>query len=227
MKSDSRVGLALNALVKFLLGGAMYALLLFLPAGSWGYIGAWRLLSLLFGPMFLMGVYMLVVSPKLLGRRLSSGEKRAKQQGVQFVMGVATLVGFVVAGLDWRFGWSNVGHTAVMVGSTLFLVGYGLYFEVLRENVWASRTIEVAEEQQVVQTGLYGLVRHPMYLATLLMFVPMPLVLGSWWALCAFVLYVPIIVVRIRDEEKLLRKELKGYEEYCKRVRWRILPLVW
>lgn len=227
MKSDNRFTLALNALAKFLLGGIAYAILLFIPAGSWGYLGAWRLLSLLFGPMFLMGIYMLVASPSLLKRRLSSKERRSAQKGVMGFSGLIISVGFVVAGLDWRFGWSNVGHTAVMVGSTLFLIGYGLYFEVLRENVWVSRTIEVAKGQEVIQTGLYGLVRHPLYFATLLMFVPIPLVLGSWWALCAFVLYIPLLVVRIGDEERMLRAELEGYAEYCQKVKWRLLPLVW
>lgn len=227
MKTGDKIRLVLNALIKFILGVAMYALLLFLPAGSWGYIGAWRLLSLLFGPMFVMGLFMMLRSPALLQRRLSSGEKRKTQQGVQFSMGVATLVGFVVAALDWRYGWSTMSHTMVMVGSVVFLVGYGIYFEVTRENIWASRTIEVAEDQKVIQTGLYGIVRHPMYLATLLMFLSIPAVLGSWWSLCAFALYVPILVVRIRDEEKFLVRELKEYDKYCQKVRWRLIPLVW
>lgn len=227
MRKDSRIALALNALGKFILGGIGYVSLLFIPAGSWDYVGAWRLLSLLFGPMFLMGIYMFISSPELLKRRLSSKEKRSTQKGVMGFSGLIISVGLVVAGLDWRFGWSDVGTTAVMVGSTLFLIGYGLYFEVLRENVWVSRTIEVAQGQQVIQTGLYGLVRHPMYFATLLMFVPIPLVLGSWWALCAFVLYVPLLVVRIKDEERYLLTELAGYAEYCQKVRWRLLPLVW
>lgn len=227
MKSNNKIALALNAIAKFIIGGIGYAALLFLPAGSWGYLGAWRLLSLLFGPMFLMGVYMLFKSPELLKRRLSSKEKRSTQKGVMGLSGLIISVGFIVSGLDWRFGWSNVGTTAVMVGSTLFLIGYGLYFEVLRENVWVSRTIEVAQGQKVVQTGLYGIVRHPMYFAALLMFVPIPLVLGSWWALCAFVLYVPLLMVRILDEERMLRAELVGYAEYCQKVKWRILPFVW
>lgn len=227
MKSNNKIALALNAIAKFIIGGIGYAALLFLPAGSWGYVGAWRLLSLLFGPMFLMGVYMLFKSPELLKRRLSSKEKRSTQKGVMGLSGLIISVGFIVSGLDWRFGWSNVGTTAVMVGSTLFLIGYGLYFEVLRENVWVSRTIEVAQGQKVVQTGLYGIVRHPMYFAALLMFVPIPLVLGSWWALCAFVLYVPLLMVRILDEERMLRAELVGYAEYCQKVKWRILPFVW
>lgn len=227
MKSNNKIALALNAIAKFIIGGIGYAALLFIPAGSWGYVGAWRLLSLLFGPMFLMGVYMLFKSPELLKRRLSSKEKRSTQKGVMGLSGLIISVGFIVSGLDWRFGWSNVGTTAVMVGSTLFLIGYGLYFEVLRENVWVSRTIEVAQGQKVVQTGLYGIVRHPMYFAALLMFVPIPLVLGSWWALCAFVLYVPLLMVRILDEERMLRAELVGYAEYCQKVKWRILPFVW
>lgn len=222
-----KVRLAFTALLKFLLGGAMYSLLLFLPAGSWGFVGAWRLLSLLFGPMFAMGIFMLLTSPSLLQRRLSAREKRNTQRGVQGFMGLATLVGFVVAGLDWRFGWSSPDKTTILVASTLFLLGYGLYFKVTQENIWASRTIEVAEGQKVIQTGLYGIVRHPMYLATLLMFLPMPLILGSWWAMCPFVLFIPILVVRIRDEEIFLLRELEGYDDYCQKVKWRLLPLVW
>ncbi len=227
MSNSSKSRLALSALVKLVAGLALICALLFGPAGSFDYIGAWRLLGLLFVPMLLMGTLFLFTSPDLLRRRLSSKEKRKTQSGVVRFSGLIFLVGFIVAGLDWRWGWSTVGATATIVSSTVFLIGYLLYFVVMKQNEWLSRTVEVAEGQQVVTTGLYGIVRHPMYMATLLMFLAMPVVLGSWWALGAFVFYIPVIVVRTLDEERLLRTELKGYSDYCRRVRWRILPYIW
>lgn len=224
---NSRGALALGGLVKLLLGAFAMTLLLFVPAGDWAWRGGWRLVILLFVPMLLMGVTMLVFSPELLARRLNAKEKREAQSSVVRLSGLVFVVGFVVAGLDFRFGWSSVSGRVVTVAVILFLLSYGLYAEVMRENVWLSRTIEVSKGQSVVSSGLYGIVRHPMYFATLLMFLSMPLVLGSWWSFAVLLLYIPIIVIRTLDEEHLLRKELKGYEEYCKRVRWRILPFVW
>ena len=192
-----------------------------------GYVGAWRLLAVLFIPMIIFGLAALILSPDLLARRLKSKEERTTQSGVVRLSGLLFVVGFVVAGLDFRFGWSNVSQTTIWIACGVFIVGYLLYAEVMRENVWLSRTIEVSEGQKVIDKGLYGVVRHPMYLATLLMFLAMPLVLGSWWAVVPFVGYVPVIVVRALDEEKLLTKELDGYADYCKRVRWHIVPLVW
>lgn len=216
-----------TALIKALAGFAMMALLLFLPAGSLAYKGAWLLMGILFTPMLLMGIVMFYKAPQLLRRRLQSKEKRNVQQGVIKYSGLLFIVGFVVAGLDYRWGWSVMPQGVVYVGVLLFLMGYAMYAEVLRENVWLSRTIQVESEQEVITTGLYGIVRHPMYTATLLMFLSMPLVLGSWWALLVFLFYIPIIVSRIRDEEKLLGNQLKGYDEYCKKLRWRLLPHVW
>ena len=227
MNKNNRGVLALGGLVKMLLGGTLMALLLFLPAGSWAWCGGWRLMGLLFVPMFLLGVVMLIASPELLARRLNAKEKRSTQGAVVRLSGLVFVVGFVVAGLDHRLGWSEVSDVAIVVASVLFVASYGLYGEVMRENVWLSRTIEVSQGQRVVSTGLYGVVRHPMYFATLLMFLSMPVVLGSWWSLAVFTFYIPIIVTRTLDEERLLRKELAGYEEYCTKVRWRILPFVW
>ena len=219
--------LLLLALFKGLAGFALMALLLFLPAGTMGYKGAWLLLGILFIPMLLMGIIMSIKSPELLRRRLESKEKRNVQQGVIKYSGLLFIAGFVVAGLDYRLGWSSMPQLVTYGSALLFLCGYAMYAEVLRENVWLSRTVHVESEQEVITTGLYGIVRHPMYTATLFMFLSMPLVLGSWWAALILLLYVPIIVSRILDEEKLLRCELKGYDEYCSRLRWRLIPFVW
>lgn len=227
MKTTQKGSLAVSALTKFLVGVVAVAALLFAPAGSLGYVGAWRLLAVLFIPMIIFGLAALILSPDLLARRLKSKEERTTQSGVVRLSGLLFIVGFVVAGLDYRFGWSNVSQTTIWIACGVFIVGYLLYAEVMRENVWLSRTIEVSEGQKVIDNGLYGVVRHPMYLATLLMFLAMPLVLGSWWAVAPFVGYVPVIVVRTLDEEKLLTKELEGYADYCKRVRWHIVPFVW
>lgn len=227
MKTTQKGSLAVSALTKFLVGVVAVAALLFAPAGSLGYVGAWRLLAVLFIPMIIFGLAALILSPDLLARRLKSKEERTTQSGVVRLSGLLFIVGFVVAGLDYRFGWSNVSQRAIWIACGVFVVGYLLYAEVMRENVWLSRTIEVSEGQRVIDNGLYGVVRHPMYLATLLMFLSMPLVLGSWWAVAPFVGYVPVIVVRALDEEKLLTKELEGYADYCKRVRWHIVPFVW
>lgn len=219
--------LLFSALTKFLGGVVLLALLLFVPAGNICYEGAWRLMLILFVPMLVLGVMLLVFAPELLRKRLSSREKRSTQSRVVKLSGLVFVASFVVAGLDYRFGWSDVGRTMEIVAMITFLIGYALYWEVMRENEWLSRTVEVSEGQRVVQTGLYGIVRHPMYLATLLMFLSMPLVLGSWWSFGLMLLYLPVIVARTIDEERLLCKELKGYEEYCQRIRWRIFPFVW
>ena len=227
MDRPGRGAIALNGLVKYIVGLGIMALLLFLPAGTINYCGGWRLLVLLFVPMFIFGIMLVIASPDLLARRLKSKEKRTVQSGIIRFSGLMFVVGFVVAGLDFRFGWSSVPQMVIYVAEALFLISYILYAEVMRENEWLSRTIEVSAGQKVVSTGLYGIVRHPMYTATLLLFLTMPLILGSWWALAIFVLYVPIIVVRIIDEERLLHQELDGYGHYCQKTRWRLLPFIW
>ena len=219
--------MALNAFVKYLAGVLLMGTPLFLAAGNIHYQGAWLLLGLLFVPMFILGVGLLIFSPELLMRRLNSKEKRKKQSGIVRLSGLSFIVGFVVAGLDYRYGWSVVPNGVVIGSSALLLLSYVGYMEVMRENIWLSRTIEVAENQKVIDTGLYAIVRHPMYLFTLLLFLSMPFILGSWWALIPFAINIPVIVVRTLDEERLLKAELEGYADYCSRVKWRILPFVW
>lgn len=227
MAKSERLALAMSALVKFIVGVAAIAALLLWPAGTLHYAGGWRLMAVLFVPVLLMGVAMLIFSPSLLERRLKSKEKRAEQGVLIRLSGLMFVVGFVVAGLDFRYGWSVVPQWVIITAMTVFVLSYLLFAEVARENEWLSRVVEVAEGQQVVSTGLYGIVRHPMYLASLMMFMAMPLVLGSWWALLPFGFYVPVIVSRTLDEERLLRRELAGYDDYCTKVRWRIIPFVW
>ena len=219
--------LFLNALVKFTAGLLLVALLLFLPAGTIRYPGGLLFLCLLFVPMLVMGVVMMICARDLLRKRLDVKEKQGTQKGVVAVMGLIFLSGFILAGLDFRFGWSKVPLPVVIVASVLFLVGYALYAEVMRENAYLSRTIKVEEGQTVVSTGLYAVVRHPMYTASTVMFLSLPLILGSWYALIPFALYPVIMVVRIRGEEKLLTAELSGYEEYTRKVRFRLIPFIW
>ena len=216
-----------NALMKFTLGAAMVGLLLFLPAGSLRYSGGWLLMGLLFVPMLAAGFVMLVKSPDFLRKRLDAKEKQATQKGVLALSGLMFIGGFVVAGLDFRFGWSAVPTAVSVIASVLFLLAYLLYAEVMRENAYLSRTIRVEEGQTVVDTGLYGIVRHPMYSATLLLFLAMPLILGSWYALIIFAFYPAIIILRLKDEEELLSRELKGYAEYKQKVKYRLLPFIW
>ena len=191
------------------------------------YTGGWLLVGLLFAPMLLAGIVMLLKSPELLKKRLDGKEKQGKQKGVVAFSGLMFIAGFVVAGLDFRFGWSVMPGWVVITGSVLFLLAYGLYAEVMRENAYLSRTIKVEEGQQVVDSGLYGVVRHPMYMATILLFLMIPLVLGSWYALISFAFYPVIIVVRLKDEEQLLTRELQGYEAYMQKVRYRLIPFIW
>ena len=223
----SRTKLAANALTKYVAGAVLMGAPLFLSAGTLHYRGAWLLLGLLMIPMLILGVGLLIFSPELLERRLKSKEKREKQSGVVRLSGLSFIVGFVVAGLDHRYGWSTMANGVVIGSSALLLLSYLGYMEVMRENVWLSRTIEVSDNQKVIDTGLYSVVRHPMYLFTFLLFLSMPLILGSWWALIPFAINIPVIVIRTLDEERLLKAELEGYADYCTHVKWRILPLVW
>ena len=219
--------LFLNALVKFTAGLLLVALLLFLPAGTILYPGGLLFLCLLFIPMLLLGILMLARARDLLAKRLDVKEKQGTQKGVVAVMGLIFLSGFILAGLDFRFGWSKVPLPVVIVASVLFLVGYALYAEVMRENAYLSRTVKVEEGQTVISTGLYAVVRHPMYTASTVMFLALPLILGSWYALIPFAFYPVIMVVRIRGEEKLLTAELAGYEEYRRKVKFRLIPFIW
>lgn len=219
--------LLINALTKFLCGLLMVGLLIFIPAGTFAYAYGWLLMGLLFVPMLIAGFVMYFGSPAFLAKRLDAKEKQATQKGVLAFSGLMFIAGFVVAGLDFRFGWSQMPVWVIITASVLFLVAYALYAEVMRENAYLSRTIKVEEGQKVVDTGLYGIVRHPMYMATILLFLMIPLVLGSWYALIVFAFYPAIIVVRLKDEEALLTRELPGYAEYRQRVKYRIIPFVW
>ena len=219
--------LLFEALIKFMCGLLIVGLLIFLPAGTLYYSYGWLLIGLLFGPMLIAGFVMLFKTPDFLARRLDVKEKQNAQKGVVAASGLMFIVGFVVAGLDYRFGWSQMPIPVTIAASVLFLVAYALYAEVMRENAYLSRTIKVEEGQKVVDTGLYGIVRHPMYMATILLFLMIPMVLGSWYALIVFGFYPAIIVVRLHNEEDLLTQELPGYDEYKKKVKYRIIPFVW
>ena len=219
--------LLLNALIKFLIGLLLVALLIFLPAGTLAYPGGLLFLCLLFVPMLIMGIVMLARARDLLAKRLDAKEKQAAQKGVQSLAGLVFMAGFVLAGLDFRFDWSDMPLPVVIAASVIFLIGYGLYAEVMRENAYLARTVKVEEGQTVISTGLYGIVRHPMYLASVLMFLSIPLVMGSWYALIPFALYPALMVIRIKDEEKLLTAELAGYEEYKVKVKYRMIPFIW
>lgn len=219
--------LIIQALTKYLCGLVLVGVLLFLPAGGFAFPNGWLFLGLLFIPMLILGIVLFIKSPNLLEKRLSAKEKENTQKGVVAVSGLIFLLGFIVAGLDHRSGWSEVPLWGVITASAVLLAAYALYAEVMRENAYLSRTIEVQNGQKVVDTGLYGIVRHPMYAVTLWLFLAIPVVLGSWWALLCFSPYIVVIVIRIRNEEKILAEGLEGYTDYMKRVRYRLVPFVW
>lgn len=219
--------LLLNALTKFLCGLLLVGLLIFLPAGTLQFTYGWLFTGLLFIPMLIAGFVMYFKSPDFLARRLDAREKQATQKGVVALSGLMFIAGFVVAGLDYRFGWSKMPLPVTVAASVLFLLAYILYAEVMRENAYLSRTVKVEEGQTVVDTGLYSIVRHPMYMATILLFLMIPVVLGSWYALIVFAFYPAIIIVRLKDEENLLTRELPGYEEYKQKVKYRMIPFIW
>ncbi len=221
------VKLFFQAIIKFLLGIVLVGVLIFLPAGSFAYINGWILMGILFVPMFAAGIIMMFVNPELLGKRLNAKEKQNDQSLVIKLSGLMFLVGFVVAGLDYRFNWFKVPLGVSIGAAVVFIIAYVLYAEVLRENTYLSRTIEVQKNQKVIDTGLYGIVRHPMYSVTLLLFLSMPLVLGSIFSFLIFLAYPFIIAKRIRGEEKFLEKELNGYSEYKQKVKYRLIPFIW
>lgn len=216
-----------SAISKFVLGLVLVGLMLFLPAGTFNWPGGIRLVIILFVPMFIAGIIMLVKSPQLLQSRLDAKEKRGEQSAVVKLSGLMFIVGFVLAGLNFRFGWIVLPDWVSWAATAVFLISYALYAEVLRENVWLSRTIQVQENQQVVDTGLYGVVRHPMYAVTVTLFLSIPLVLGSLISFFVFLAYPFIIAKRIRDEETLLENELSGYAEYKQKVKYRMIPYIW
>ena len=219
--------LAIKAITKFIIGVLIVGALLFVPAGSLGYLNGWLFMAILFLPMMALGVVLFVKSPKLLENRLSANETEKTQKGVVALSGLCFLAGFIIAGLDYRFGWSNVPTWLVIVASSVLIISYALYAEVMRENAYLSRTIKVEEEQKVIDTGLYKIIRHPMYAVTVWLFLAIPLVLKSYYSLICFALYIPIIIVRIIGEEKFLSKNLNGYLDYKTKVKYRLIPFIW
>ncbi len=219
--------LFLQAIVKFLLGVVLVGVLIFLPAGTLLFFHGWLLMGILFVPMFLAGIVMMFKNPQLLQKRLNAKEKQKDQSLVVKLSGLMFLAGFILAGLGFRFGWYTLPMGVVICAAVVFLVAYILYAEVLRENTYLSRTIEVQEHQKVIDTGLYGVVRHPMYFATLLLFLSMPLVLGSVYSFVIFLLYPFLIAKRIQGEEEFLERELAGYHEYKQKVKYRLIPFIW
>ena len=219
--------LFISAILKFSLGAVLVGLLIFLPAGTFAYFNGWLFMGILFVPMFLAGLVMMAKNPKLLESRLDAKEKETEQSLVVKLSGLMFLAGFIVAGLGVRYGWYTLPKPVVILSAVVFLIAYILYAEVLRENTYLSRTIEVQEGQKVIDTGLYGIVRHPMYSVTLLLFLSMPLVLGSIYSFVIFLAYPFIIAKRIKHEEKFLERELNGYTEYKQKVKYRLIPFIW
>lgn len=219
--------LLISASTKFLAGLILMGLVLFLPAGTWNFFNGWLFLALLFIPMLFLGVALFLKAPELLEKRLQSKEKENTQKGVVAASGLMFIGAFVFAGLDFRFGWTKVPMWLVIAASVVLLASYAMYAEVMRENAYLSRTVEVQENQKVIDTGLYGVIRHPMYTATIFLFLAIPLVLGSWISFAIMLLYPVAIVARIGNEEKVLEEGLQGYTEYKKKVKYRLLPFVW
>ena len=219
--------LFVQAMTKFLLGVAAVGLLIFLPAGTLRFSQGWLLMGVLFVPMFLAGLFLMARDPDRLRRRLDAREKEMTQRSVLLLSGLMFIAAFLLAGLSFRFGWLRFPPWVSTLGTVLFLLGYGLYALVLKENAYLARTVKVEAGQKLVDTGLYGLVRHPMYAATLLLFLPMPLILGSLLSFLVMLAYPCLLVRRIRNEEEVLLRELPGYEAYRRRVRWRLIPFLW
>ena len=226
MKNNNKK-LFIEAISKFLLGVILVGLLIFLPAGTISYVNGWIFMGILFVPMFFAGLVMMAKNPNLLRSRLNAKEKQKDQSLVVKLSGLMFLLGFIVAGLNYRFGWYVLSLRTSIIAAVVFIFAYILYAEVLRENAYLSRTIEVQENQKVIDTGLYGVVRHPMYSATILLFLSMPMVLGSIYSFIIFLAYPIIIAMRIKGEEEFLEKELEGYKEYKNKVKYRMIPFIW
>ncbi len=221
------IKLFFEAIIKFILGVVIIGLLIFVPANTINYWNGWLFMGLLFIPMFIAGIVMMVKSPELLSKRLNVKEKQNEQKQVVKLSGLMFLLGFIIAGLNYRYSWIVIPKIVVIISSVMFVISYIIYAEVLRENAYLSRTIEVQENQKVIDTGLYGIVRHPMYAATILLFLSMPLILGSVISFIIFLVYPFIISKRIKNEEEVLEKELKGYSEYKKKVKYKMIPFIW
>ena len=216
-----------EALIKYLSGLLIVILLLFIPAGSINYINGWLLIGLLFIPMFIAGLILLFINPNLLKSRLNAKEKETEQKEVIIYSSIMFISGFIISGFNYRYKWIELSNIVIIISSILFLISYILYAEVLRENTYLSRTIEVKENQKVIDTGMYRIIRHPMYLITIILFLTMPLILNSFISFIIFLIYPIIIIKRIKNEEKVLEKELPGYKEYKKKVKYKLIPFIW
>ena len=221
------IKLFFQAIIKFILGILITGILLFVPANTINYWNGWLLMVLLFVPMFIVGIIMMIKSPELLRKRLNVKEKENKQKQVVLLSGLMFLIGFVIAGLNYRYVWTTIPNYIVTISSVIFIIAYIIYAEVLRENAYLSRTVEVEENQKVIDTKMYGIVRHPMYAATVLMVLSMPLILGSIISFVIFLVYPFIINKRIENEEEMLEKELVGYSDYKKKVKYKMIPFIW
>ena len=219
--------LFLKAIIRYISGVILVGILLFVPAGTLNYWNAWLFMGILFVPMLIAGIILMLKNPMLLKSRLDVKEKEKDQKYVILYSGLMFLSGFIIAGLNYRFSWIIIPNIIVIISSILFVISYILYAEVLRENTYLSRTIKVQENQKVVDTGFYSIVRHPMYSITIILFLTMPLILGSIISFIIFLVYPFIICKRIKNEEILLEKELKGYTEYKKKVKYRLIPFIW
>ena len=216
-----------QAITKFLIGALLVGALIFVPAGTIKFLNGWIFMGVLFVPMFIFGIYLMFKNPDLLKRRLNAKEKEGEQKTVIALSGLMFMAGFVIAGLNYRFGWVVLPNIVTIIASIVFVISYILYAEVLRENAYLLRTIEVEKGQKVVDTGMYGIVRHPMYSVTILLFLSIPLILGSIISFIIFLMYPFIIIKRIRNEEKVLERDLEGYIEYEKKVKYRLIPFIW
>lgn len=219
--------LLVNMIVKFLIGLLLVSCLIFIPAGSLSFMNGWLLIILLFVPIFIFGCYLYIKKPNVLKRRLDVKEKEDTQKIVILLSLLVFIAGFIVSGLDYRYGWSDIPSYSVVVGSIILVLSYLLYVEVVRENEFLLRTVKVENEQKLIETGLYSLIRHPMYFSSLLMFMSMPLVLGSLYGLYVFLLFFVIFIVRIHNEEKVLVRDLKGYSKYKLKVKYKLIPYIW
>ena len=221
------IKLFIQAIIKYIFGVLIVGNLLFIPANSFEYWNGWLFMGLLFIPMFVAGIILMIKNPELLRKRLNAKEKESEQKQVILFSAVMFLLGFIVAGLNYRYKWIEIPNSVTIISSILFVIAYILYAEVLRENTYLSSTIEVQENQKVIDTGLYGIVRHPMYAVTILLFLTIPLILGSIISFIIFLIYPIIIAKRIKTEEKVLERDLKGYKEYKNKVKYKIIPLIW
>lgn len=219
--------LAFNAIIKYFIGIIFVCLLLFIPAGTLKYYNAWLFIGLLFIPMFVFGIFLFIKNPKLLEKRLKNKEKENTQKIVVLLFLILFIISFIICGLDYKYGWTTIPNWLIIIASLILLMSYGIYIEVMRENFYLSRTVEVQDNQKIIDTGLYRIVRHPMYLAVIFLFLSMPIILGSWYAFFIFLIFPILLIIRILNEEKVLENNIPDYKKYKKKVKYRLIPFIW